>query len=210
MIDELVKSCEEAYRQFWQKGSSSTSASLQAAQNRNNVFLLYSAKCTWTSGGGRNSLFRWNRSPENCEKGQRNLESRTLRRLAVSGLVLRFVITATYFWPRIRPRGDRICIELGKQVVKIAARVGPLEGPCGFLIALLEANQIAFESRHCRPSPSRWTDHPGPPDGARAEPVGAATGAPGALCRGRRRTIGALPPPAPRCSSCESPASETG
>jgi hypothetical protein len=30
-----------------------------------------------------------------------------------------------------------------------------------------------------RPSPSRWADHPGPPDGA-AEPVGAATGAPGA------------------------------
>jgi hypothetical protein len=25
-----------------------------------------------------------------------------------------------------------------------------------------------------RPSPSRWTDHPGPPDEARAEPVGAA------------------------------------
>ena len=33
--------------------------------------------------------------------------------------------------------------------MKVAARVGPLEGRSGFLIALLEADQIAFESRHC-------------------------------------------------------------
>src|SRR4029453_12882891 len=38
------------------------------------------------------------------------------------------------------------CAELGKQVVKIAAREGPFEGPCGFLVALLEPDQMAFES----------------------------------------------------------------
>ena len=37
-------------------------------------------------------------------------------------------------------------LELGKQAVKIVAGEGPLEGPGGFLIALLEAHDLAFES----------------------------------------------------------------
>jgi hypothetical protein len=38
------------------------------------------------------------------------------------------------------------CLELGEQTVKVAAREGPLEGFGGFLIALLEAHDLAFES----------------------------------------------------------------
>jgi hypothetical protein len=53
------------------------------------------------------------------------------------------------------------CVELGKQIVKIATREGPLEGLCGFFVAFLEPDQIAFEN--CKVEKSlglrslRWT-----------------------------------------------------
>jgi hypothetical protein len=42
------------------------------------------------------------------------------------------------------------CVELGKQIVKIATSEGPLEGLCGFFVAFLEPDQIAFENRNGR------------------------------------------------------------
>ena len=41
-------------------------------------------------------------------------------------------------------------VELGEQIVKIATREGPLEGLCGFFVAFLEPDQIAFENRNGR------------------------------------------------------------
>ena len=42
------------------------------------------------------------------------------------------------------------CVELGKQIVKIATRESPFEGLCGFFVAFLEPDQIAFENRNGR------------------------------------------------------------
>jgi hypothetical protein len=78
--------------------------------------------------------------------------------------------------------------------VTLPRRKGPVTGPqpclpvrLGFPFPLWPrpggATITACDNagRRSRPTtprrPSLWTDHPGPPDGARAEPVGAATGA---------------------------------
>ena len=67
--------------------------------------------------------------------------------VAFCDLVLRFVNTVTYFFGR-SSGGETIgfLLELGKQAVKIVAGEGPLEGLGGFLIALLEADDLTFES----------------------------------------------------------------
>ena len=60
-------------------------------------------------------------------------------------VVLRFVITVTCGLGSGH-KTIGFCVELGKQVVKITAREGPAERPCGFLVALLEPDQTAFDS----------------------------------------------------------------